>query len=199
MHSLVTRIALNLGCEEMANVSYIAGDVTILGLSHFMHAHILREEPDRSISMLYEVGSKVLRLPNPTVALESCEQLTLQLNRMGDAHHSYIGQKDTHRRAHLEVTRQTPPQPQWDTGYVSSTPEYQGVGTAFHPHDIPGPSHGVGTSATLELPHWYYPLERFVSYGVDKAQPAVEGIGPVERRFDEREHVQTEKHASINS
>jgi hypothetical protein len=78
--ALVTRIALNHGCEEMANVSYIAGDVHILDLSHFVHAHILREEPDRSISMLYESGSKVLRLPNPALALHSCEQLALQLD-----------------------------------------------------------------------------------------------------------------------
>jgi hypothetical protein len=44
--SLVTQISLNLGCEEMANVSNIVGDVPILVLSHFVHAHILHEEPD---------------------------------------------------------------------------------------------------------------------------------------------------------
>jgi hypothetical protein len=75
--SLVTRIVLNLGCEEMANVSYISGDVPILGLSHFVHAHILHKELDRSISMLYEGGSKVLWLPNSALALHSCEHLTL--------------------------------------------------------------------------------------------------------------------------
>jgi hypothetical protein len=122
--SLVTRIALNLGCEEMANVPYIARDVPIPGLSHFMHAHILREEPDHSISMLYEGGSKVLWLPNPVLVLHSCEQLTLRLGRMGDACHSYIGPPWTRGRAYLEVTRQTPPQPQWDTGYGSGIPVY---------------------------------------------------------------------------
>jgi hypothetical protein len=30
------------------------GDVPILGLSHFVHTHVLCEEPDHSISMLYE-------------------------------------------------------------------------------------------------------------------------------------------------
>jgi hypothetical protein len=94
--SLVTRIALNLGCEEMDTVSYIAGDVPILSLSHFVHPHILREEPDRSISMLYEGGSKVLRLPNLALALHSFEQLTFQLDRMGDMCQSYT---------RLEVTR----------------------------------------------------------------------------------------------
>jgi hypothetical protein len=59
---MVTRIAMNLGCPEMANLAYIEGDVPILGLDHFVHAHILREEPDYSVSMLY--GCKVIQLPN---------------------------------------------------------------------------------------------------------------------------------------
>jgi hypothetical protein len=61
--SMVTRIAMNLGCPEMANLACIEGDVPILGLDHFVHTHILRKEPDYSLSMLY--GHKVIRLPNP--------------------------------------------------------------------------------------------------------------------------------------
>jgi hypothetical protein len=44
--SMVIQIALNLGCPMMAHMSYIEGDVPILGLTHFVHAHILREEPE---------------------------------------------------------------------------------------------------------------------------------------------------------
>jgi hypothetical protein len=51
--SMVTWIAINLGYTEMANLAYIEGDVPDLGLDHFVHAHILREEPDHSLSMLY--------------------------------------------------------------------------------------------------------------------------------------------------
>jgi hypothetical protein len=61
--SMVTWIDMNLGCSEMANLVYIEGDVPILGLDYFVHAHILREEPDHSLSMLY--GHKAIRLPNP--------------------------------------------------------------------------------------------------------------------------------------
>jgi hypothetical protein len=43
--SMVTRIAMNLGCPKMANLAYIEGDVPILGLDYFVHAHILHEEP----------------------------------------------------------------------------------------------------------------------------------------------------------
>jgi hypothetical protein len=43
--SRVTQIAINLGCPEMANLAYIEGGVPNLGLDHFVHAHILREEP----------------------------------------------------------------------------------------------------------------------------------------------------------
>jgi hypothetical protein len=34
---MVTRIAINLGCPEMANLAYIEGDVPNLGLDHFVH------------------------------------------------------------------------------------------------------------------------------------------------------------------
>jgi hypothetical protein len=60
--SIVTRIAMNLGCLEMANLTYIEGDVPILGLDHFVHTHILREEPNHSLSMVY--CRKAIRLPN---------------------------------------------------------------------------------------------------------------------------------------
>jgi hypothetical protein len=60
---MVTRIAMNLGCSEMANLAYIEGDVTIPSLDHFVHMHILHEEPDHSLFILY--GRKVIRLPNP--------------------------------------------------------------------------------------------------------------------------------------
>jgi hypothetical protein len=55
---MVTQIGLNLGCPEMANLAYIEVDVPILDLDHFVHAHILREEPDHSLSILY--GRKVI-------------------------------------------------------------------------------------------------------------------------------------------
>jgi hypothetical protein len=44
--SMVTQIAINLGCLKIANLAYIEEDVPILGLDHFVHAHILHEEPD---------------------------------------------------------------------------------------------------------------------------------------------------------
>jgi hypothetical protein len=68
---MVTPIAMNLGCPEMANLAYIKGDVPIPGLDHFVHAHILHEEPNYSVSMLY--GHKAIRLPNRTLRLYSCE------------------------------------------------------------------------------------------------------------------------------
>jgi hypothetical protein len=85
--SMVTRIAMNLGCLKMANLAYIKGDVPILGLDHFVHAHILREEPDYSVSVLY--GRKAIRLPNPTLRLYSYESHTMQFDRMGEARHSF--------------------------------------------------------------------------------------------------------------
>jgi hypothetical protein len=37
---MVTRMAMNLGCPKMANLAYLEGEVSILGLDHFVHAHI---------------------------------------------------------------------------------------------------------------------------------------------------------------
>jgi hypothetical protein len=91
--SMVTRIAMNLGCPEMANLAYIEGDVPNLGLDHFVHAHILHEEPEHSLSMLY--GRKVIRLPNPGLRLYSSKSLALQFDRMGEVHHSFVGPPHT--------------------------------------------------------------------------------------------------------
>jgi hypothetical protein len=57
--SLVTRMAMNLGYSDL---TYIKGDVPVLGLDHFVHSHILREEPNYFVSMLYV--RKAILLPN---------------------------------------------------------------------------------------------------------------------------------------
>jgi hypothetical protein len=82
---------MNLG---YSNLAYIEGDVPVLGLDHFVHAHILHEEPDYFVFMLY--GRKAIRLPNPTLRLYSCESLTLQFDQMGEARHSFTGPPRTH-------------------------------------------------------------------------------------------------------
>jgi hypothetical protein len=92
--SMVTRIAMNLGCLEMANLAYIEGDAPDLGLDHFVHENILPKEPDHSSSMLYD--RKAIRLPNPGLRLYSCESLTLQFDWMGEARHSFAGPPRTH-------------------------------------------------------------------------------------------------------
>jgi hypothetical protein len=79
--SMVTQIAMNLGCLEMANLACIERDVPILGLDHFGHVHILRKEHDYSVSVLY--GRKVIRLPNTALRLYSSESLILQFDQMG--------------------------------------------------------------------------------------------------------------------
>jgi hypothetical protein len=94
--TLVIRIAMNLG---YSNLAYIEGDVPVLVLDHFVHAHILHEEPDYSISMLY--GHKAIRLPDLALQLYSSESPTLQFDQMGEAHHNITAL--TRRRAHMEA------------------------------------------------------------------------------------------------
>jgi hypothetical protein len=101
--SMVTWIAINLGCPEMANLAFIEGVVPVLGLDHFVHAHILREEPNHSLSMLY--GRKAIQLPNPGLQLYSCESLTLQFDQMGKMHHDFIGPPCTQGWARMEAAQ----------------------------------------------------------------------------------------------
>jgi hypothetical protein len=150
--SMVTRIAVNLGCPEMANLSYNEGDVPILGIDHFVHAHILCEEPGHSFSMLY--GRKAIWLPNPGLRLYSCESLTLQFDRMGEVCHSFVGPPRTHERARMEVAQQTmttpqthPQEPQWDTGYGGGYSSHHEGGSYYPSHSYPGPSLRARTSA----------------------------------------------------
>jgi hypothetical protein len=93
--SMGTRIVINLGCSEMANLAYIEGDVPDLGLDHFVHVHILHEKPDQYLSMLY--GRKVIRLSNLGLRLYSCKSLTLQFDQMGEVYHNFTGPPHTHR------------------------------------------------------------------------------------------------------
>jgi hypothetical protein len=59
---------------DYLDLVYIEGDVPVLCLDHFVHAHILCEEPNYSVSMLY--GRKAIR-PNLALQLYSCESLTV--------------------------------------------------------------------------------------------------------------------------
>jgi hypothetical protein len=88
---LVTQIVMNLGYSDLA---YTEGDVPVLCLDHFVHAHILHEEPDYSVSMLY--GHKEILLPNPALRLYSSESLTLQFDQMGEERHNIAGPPRTH-------------------------------------------------------------------------------------------------------
>jgi hypothetical protein len=91
--SMITRIAINLGCLKIANLAYIEGDVPDLGFDHFVHAHIICEKPDHSLSMLY--GRKAIRLPNPGLRLYSCKSFKLQFDQMGEARYSFTGPPHT--------------------------------------------------------------------------------------------------------
>jgi hypothetical protein len=151
---LVTRIAMNLGYSDLA---YIEVDVLVLGLDHFVHAYILREEPDYSVSMLY--GHKAIRLSNLDFRLYSCESLTLQFDQMGEAHYSFTGLPHTHGRARMEAAQQTtttpqshPQEPQWDTRYGGGYSSHHESGSYYPSHGYLEPSLQAGTSASARYP-----------------------------------------------
>jgi hypothetical protein len=144
------------------------------------------------------LSHKVIRLPNPALRIYSCESLTLQFDRMEEAHHSFTGPPHTHGRAHIEAEQLTmttlqahPQEPQWDTEYGGGYSCHHESGWYYPSHGYPEPSLRARISASVRYPDWYAPLERYVGYGVDQAERTVEGIGRLEHQMDDFAHTQT--------
>jgi hypothetical protein len=91
-------------------LAYIEGGVPILGLSHFVNTHVLREEPDHSISMLYEGGNKVLRLPNQAyfcvpMINQSCSSTHWRTRAIASQdHHAPAGMPDRKQQDRLPLS-----------------------------------------------------------------------------------------------
>jgi hypothetical protein len=124
---------------------------------------------------------------------------------MGEACHSFTGPPRTHGRARMEAAQQAmttpqahPQEPQWDTRYGGGYSGYH-EGGYYPSHSYPECSLRAGTSASARYLDWYAPLKRYISYGVDQAERAEEGIGRLERQMDDFAHVQTEMQVAINS
>jgi hypothetical protein len=101
---------------------------------------------------------------------------------MGVACHSFIGPPRTHGQARMEVAQQSTTTPQahpqellWDTGYGGGYSGYH-EGSYYPSHGYLRPSLRAGASASARYPDWYAPLERYVSYVVDKAEHVVKVI-----------------------
>jgi hypothetical protein len=87
----------------------------------------------------------------------------------------------------MEVVQQTittpqahPQEPQWDTGYGSGYSGYHEGGSYYPSQGYPEPSLRAEISTSTRYLDWYVPLERYISYGVDQAERAVEEIGRLE-------------------
>jgi hypothetical protein len=105
----------------------------------------------------------------------------------------------------MEAAQQTmttlqahPQEPQWDTGDGGGYSGHHEGGSYYPSHSYPEPSLRAGTSTSARYPDWYSPLERYISYGVDQAERAVEGIERLERWMDDFAHVKMEMQASID-
>jgi hypothetical protein len=97
------------------------------------------------------------------------------------------------------TTQAHPQEPQWDTGYGGGYSDYHESGSHYPSHGYPKPSLQGGTSASARYPDWYAPLERYISYGVDQAERAVEGIGLLEHHMVDFADMQMEMLTSIDS
>ena len=70
--SLVSRIARHVGVLENAQVTYLPSTEeyqTIIGLDHFIHAHMMREGPGNSVFICYSEYDKEFDLPCPKLSL----------------------------------------------------------------------------------------------------------------------------------
>ena len=89
--SLVTRIARYVSVLENAQVTYrpaIDEYRTLIGLDHFVHAHMMHEGPGNSVFMCYPGFERELELPCPKLSLYSMKRLTLQMEKKEPARHS---------------------------------------------------------------------------------------------------------------
>jgi hypothetical protein len=84
----------------------------------------------------------------------------------------------------MEAAQQTmttplthPYEPQWDTRYGGGYMGHHESGSYYPSHGYLEPSLRAGTSTSTRYPDWYAPSERYISYGVDQAECAVDGIG----------------------
>jgi hypothetical protein len=107
---------------------------------------------------------------------------------MGEACHSFVGPPHTHGRARMEAAKQTtttpyahPQEHQWDTGYEVGYSGHHEGGSYYPSHSYLEPNPQAGTFASAKYPNRDAPLERYVNYGVDQAERAVEGIGRLEQ------------------
>jgi hypothetical protein len=71
--------------------------------------------------------------------------------------------------------------PQWDTGYGGGYSGYHEGGSYYPSQGYLKPRLRSGTSTSTRYPDWYTHLEQYVSYGVDQAERAIEGIEWLER------------------
>jgi hypothetical protein len=106
---------------------------------------------------------------------------------MGEVRHSFTGPPRTHGRARIEAAQQTtttlqadPQEPQWDTRHGGGYTGYHERGSYYPSHGHPEPSVRSGTSASARYPDWYASLEWYISYGVEQAKCAMEGIGQLD-------------------
>jgi hypothetical protein len=192
--SIVTRIVMNLGCLKMANLAYIEGDVPILGLDYFVHAHILLEELDHSLSKLY--GRKEIWLPNRTfdctlVKVLHCSLIGWERHATASQDHlALVVQLAWRQHSRPQLHRRLPLRnPSGTLGMgvatrvtmrvVVTTPLMVTPSLASKPEPLPLLGTWTGT------PLW--------------SGTSVMGIGRLEHQMDDFAHVQTEMQASIDS
>jgi hypothetical protein len=183
--SMVTQIAINLGCPKMANLAYIEGDVPILGLDHFVHVHILREEPDHSYlcCMVTRRSSYLTRAFDWTLlkalhySLIGWERHTTALQDHLPLAGKLVWRQHSRPRLHHRLTLRSP------SGTL-------GVGVATQV--TMRVSLQAGTSTSARYPDWYTPLDWYISYRVDQAEHTIE------HQMDDFAHMQMEMQASID-
>ena len=76
--SLVSRIARHVGVLENAQVTYLPSTEeyqTIIGLDHFIHAHMMREGPGNSVFMCYPRYDREFELPCPKLSLSLLREM----------------------------------------------------------------------------------------------------------------------------
>jgi hypothetical protein len=202
--SMVTRIGMNLGCLKMANMAYIEGVYLCLVLTIlFTCTSCVRNPIILYLCCMVARQSGDLTRPFDCTLVKVLHWSLIGWERHTTASQDHLAlagklvwRKHIIPRVHCRLTLRSP---SGTLGMGVATRVTMRVVVTTPLTVTPKPSLRARTSTSARYLDWYAPLEQYISYGVDQAECAVEGIRRLKRRMDDFTHVQTEMEASIDS
>jgi hypothetical protein len=137
--SMVTRIAMNLGCPEMANLTYIVGDVLFLALTIlFTRTTCVRNPIILYLCYMVARRSGYLTQAFDCTLVKVSHYSFIRWERRATASQDHLTLTgELAWRQHMTMPQAHPQEPQWDTGYGGGYWGYHEGGSYYPSHIYP--------------------------------------------------------------